>query len=167
MPHPKSRGSRLDPHSVNATLTTMRDAANLRAAGLTYRQIGETLGIDYGWARELVIRALDEAKYEAADVMRTEEGDRLNRLQRAVWQDALNGNLRAIDRVLKIMERRARLFGLDAPQRVDATVITWNPDELDAEVVRLVESLGHDDPGDGTSDMGRPQLPPGTAGTEG
>ena len=31
----------------------------------------------------------------------------------------MDGKLTAIDRVLKIMERRSKLVGLDAPDRVD------------------------------------------------
>ena len=31
----------------------------------------------------------------------------------------MDGKLTAIDRVLKIMERRSKLVGLDAPERVD------------------------------------------------
>ena len=35
-----------------------------------------------------------------------------------VWKQAKDGHLGAIDRVLKIQERRAKLLGLDAPSKV-------------------------------------------------
>jgi len=41
------------------------------------------------------------------------ELERLDAMQAAIWDDAMNGHLGAIDRVLKIMERRAKLLGLD------------------------------------------------------
>ena len=34
-----------------------------------------------------------------------------------------NGNYHAVDRVLKIMERRAKLLGLDAPAKVTQTTV--------------------------------------------
>jgi hypothetical protein len=43
---------------------------------------------------------------------------RLERLHAAVWPQAIRGDVNAVDRVLRIMERRARLLGLDAPKRV-------------------------------------------------
>ena len=42
----------------------------------------------------------------------------MDALQHAVWDKALDGDLSAMDRVIKIMDRRARLLGLDAPQQV-------------------------------------------------
>ena len=113
----------------------MVKAATLRAAGATYREIGQALDIDHTWARTLVLRSLDKAAYEAADVMRVEEGERLDRLQRAVWQQALGGDVRAVTAVLRIMERRARLFGLDAPTKVEVT------SDADEQIAGLAETL--------------------------
>lgn len=39
---------------------------------------------------------------------------RLDELQEVAWRFAMAGQLTGIDRVLKIMERRAKLLGLDA-----------------------------------------------------
>lgn len=113
----------------------MVKAATLRAAGATYREIGQALDIDHTWARTLVLRSLDKAAYEAADVMRVEEGERLDRLQRAVWQQALGGDVRAVAAVLRIMERRARLFGLDAPTKVEVT------SDADEQIAALADAL--------------------------
>lgn len=44
---------------------------------------------------------------------------RLDELQTAVWTKAKTGSLEAIDRVLKIMDRRAQLIGLDKPVKID------------------------------------------------
>lgn len=48
--------------------------------------------------------------------------------------------LQAIDRMIRIMERRAKLLGLDAPTKVE--VITL--DAIEAEIRRLNEELGLD-----------------------
>jgi hypothetical protein len=47
---------------------------------------------------------------------------RLDELQNAIWQRATDGEVRALDRVLHIMARRAKLLGLDAPQRQETKV---------------------------------------------
>ena len=45
---------------------------------------------------------------------RAQELARLDRMQVGLWPQVIKGNHGAIDRVLRIMERRARLLGLDA-----------------------------------------------------
>src|SRR5690606_5993712 len=45
--------------------------------------------------------------------------------------------LQAIDRILKIQERRAKLLGLDAPTKIEAITM----DALDAEIARLSAEL--------------------------
>ena len=44
---------------------------------------------------------------------------RLDVAQRAIWKKVVKGDLAAIDRLLKIMQRRAKLIGLDAPVKLD------------------------------------------------
>lgn len=127
--HGQSRASATLPSAVKANTETMLQAAQLRAAGATFREIGEALGIDYTWARTLVLKALEAAAYEAADMMRVQEGQRLDRMQRAVWRDAINGDVVGINTVLKIMDRRAKLFGLDSPVKLDARVSVGDVDE--------------------------------------
>ncbi len=46
--------------------------------------------------------------------------------------------LDAIDRLLKIQDRRAKLLGLDAPKKVEVITI----DAIDAEIARLTAELG-------------------------
>ena len=62
--------------------------------------------------------ALKATLQEPADELRTLELERLDRLLLGVWGQAAKGNQGAVDRALKIMERRARLLGLDAPTKV-------------------------------------------------
>ena len=114
----------------------MWQAAQLRAAGLTFREIGDQLDIDPTWARTLILRALEASKYEAADLLRTQEGMRLDTLQRAHWRAALAGDVKAAAVVLRVMDRRARLFGLDSPVQVEVTA------DVDAQIVALAGQVG-------------------------
>lgn len=128
-----------EPKSVATNTDLMLRAAALRATGASFRHIGEVLSIDPTWARTLVLRALEASAYEAADLMRTQEGQRLDRLQQAIWGQALAGDTRAVTAVLRIMERRAKLFGLDAPIQVEMEPPPGH-DEVD-EALRVI--LGH------------------------
>jgi hypothetical protein len=58
-------------------------------------------------------KALGEREAEAVDTHRALELTRLDALQRAVWEQAESGDVRALEAVLKIMDRRAKLLGLD------------------------------------------------------
>lgn len=114
-------------------------ALQLRTEGKTYRAIGAELGVSEAQAYEDVKRSLkelNEQQAELADEIRRLELERLDALYSAA-QDVLvafhpiisNGKrfddlvddgpkLAAIDRMLKVMDRRAKLLGLDAPTQV-------------------------------------------------
>ena len=47
------------------------------------------------------------------------ELERLDYLQTSLWSEALKGDERKTDRVLKIMERRSKYMGLDAPVKTE------------------------------------------------
>jgi hypothetical protein len=73
------------------------------------------------------------------------EISRLDRLLTVAWDLAMSGNLNAIDRILKIQERRARYQGLDAPISRPAEPEYLDSDVIDAEVLRLVRILEQGD----------------------
>ncbi|ORX01317.1 hypothetical protein [Mycolicibacillus trivialis] len=100
-------------------------ALALRREGLPYRVIAERLEWgDESSARYAVARLLDRTEAEEVAEMRYIEGERLDELQRTHWAAALAGDLDAGKMVLKVMERRARLFGLDAPSKVAVEQMT-------------------------------------------
>jgi hypothetical protein len=97
-----------------------RRALELRRAGATYEQIAAALGyFDSSGARKAVKKGLRQTLAEPAAELRQLELLRLDRLHETLWPRAVAGQVRAIDRVLRIMARRAALLGLDAPLRVD------------------------------------------------
>ena len=98
------------------------EALKLRMAGLSYSQIAQHLGVSKSTAHKAVIRALDRLNQriaEEAEQVRRLELERLDVMFRSLWPQVLKGNQGAIDRALRIMERRARLLGLDAAQKVN------------------------------------------------
>lgn len=96
----------------------------LRKAGFTYQEISSQVGITRSAAYKLVAAAMAEHKTTSAQEtqeLRALEAARLDHATRSIWTQVLNGNHGAIDRLLRIMERRAKLLGLDMPTKVSPT----------------------------------------------
>lgn len=109
------------------------EAMSLRLAGLSYDQIGARLGITPRTAQKIVREAVQRADTRQADQMRAVEGARLDRAQAAIWTRVLEGDLGAIQAFVQISNRRARMFGLDAPATVSI--------DVRAEMVSALEEL--------------------------
>lgn len=128
---------------VNAN-DKQRQALELRKAGVSYAEIATRLGYRSGsGAHAAVGAALKKTLQEPADELRKLEVERLDAMLLAIATQVRQGNHGAIDRALRIMERRAKLLGLDAPTRQDVTsggekiTVNW----------RMIES-GVNDAGD-------------------
>lgn len=148
-----------------ATAERRTRAIALRVAGVDFQTIADQLGYaSRGAAHTDISRALAQRKRDLdvqAGVAAALEVERLETMERAAWavlrrthilvsqgrvirddderplvDDA--PTLNAIDRLLKIQDRRAKLLGLDAPTKVE--VLT--DDAIDAEVRRLAAELG-------------------------
>jgi hypothetical protein len=105
-------------------LTRQSAALELRRAGQDYREIGRRLDVSKSQAHRYIRDALRECVEQingSADQLRAEELSRLDGMLGGLWADAKKGDPAAVDRVLKIGERRAKLLGLDAPARVEQT----------------------------------------------
>lgn len=151
--------------------TAERDAyaCTLRERGLSYRAIAEQMGYhNHSGARFAVERALKAIVQEPAEDLRTLELARLDRMWQAcvkvletthytvsegrlVWIGP-EGEARpleddgpvlaAIDRMLKIQDRRAKLLGLDAPVKVNANLTAAPPvPEVDAMIAQARERM--------------------------
>jgi hypothetical protein len=104
------------------TIEKERRALGLRRAGITYDEIARQVGYaNASGARKAVMRGLKRTLQDDADATRQLEADRLDRLQAGVWNAAAGGDVQALDRVLKIMDRRAKLLGLDVPAKHELT----------------------------------------------
>lgn len=116
------------------TIERERRVLELRRAGATFETIANTLGLSHrSDAAKICKRAMARPLIEPARELRQLEATRLDELQYAVWNKALNGDLDAFDRVLKVMERRAKLFGLDHSAKIAEAQLA-----LEADKVRLI-----------------------------
>ena len=98
----------------------VRIAERLNVSGATIsRDVKE---IEAQW-REQTIATLDSAK--AKDV------ERIERLIAGIWERAINGEMQAIDRMLKLLNHRAKLLGLYAPEAHELSGPNGGPVRLD------------------------------------
>jgi hypothetical protein len=98
-------------------------ALELHLAGATYDAIAQAVGYsDRGHAHKAVQTALtDLGRPPPPDEVLATEIARLDAMLTGLWGKARRGDVQAIDRVLKIQERRAalrQLSGADAPEKV-------------------------------------------------
>jgi hypothetical protein len=139
----RKRGSPIasTPKSANAILEEaelIRMALSLRLKGHSYRQIAVALKakgveVSYSTIRRYVMFALEESISDAteqANALRDMELARLDDLMRQINSRYLNTqqnpvtpqvHLAALDRVIRIIDMRAKLLGLHAPTRTDLT----------------------------------------------
>lgn len=132
---------------------------DLRLRGGTYREIAEEAGCSLSHAWRLVTRAVEawnEEAAEGAEVLRRIEAERLDGITRRLWPliDCDDPALPAVDRMLRVMERRAKLLGLDAPAKIAPTNpegdAAYNPYEelADADLLALARAVVDNASGD-------------------
>jgi hypothetical protein len=97
---------------------------------------------------------------ESADQVRQIEVETLNDLQAAIMPRATkaaaadyctDGQDKAMDRVVRIMERRAKLLGLDAPTRNEHTVTV-------TAVIAAIKALGPDERREAMAELGAAEV---------
>jgi len=113
--------SKTSPRRIEAAAKHV-EALQLRKAGATYQQIADTLGYSVAGAEKAVKSALADMKHEPAQELIILERARLDALLMGIWAQAVKGNQGAIDRALRIMERRAKLLGLDMPVQMQVNM---------------------------------------------
>jgi hypothetical protein len=123
-----------------ASADRRRAAVELRIAGKSWQEIADLLHYDSkASACTDVRRALEKAVAKLnvpLEAHRQLELDRLDAMQNALWDKVLAGDTKAIDTSLRLMDRRAKLLGLDAPQRHELTL-----ESIDAALADVEEQL--------------------------
>ena len=98
-------------------------ALELRKQGHTFDQIAKMMNYaDKSAAARHVREAIREIIAEPTREVVEYEKLRLDNMLVGIYREATTGNLKAIDRVIKIMERRSALLGLDAPKKTETTL---------------------------------------------
>ena len=116
----------------------------LRSQSFTWRAIADAVGYASGaGALKAYMRAIKRQQQEPVEAALFMELSRLDELQSTYWEPAVQGNMRAGEFVLKIMDRRAKLLGLDAPTKIQAEVVSYEggAGSLDAEVDRIARII--------------------------
>jgi hypothetical protein len=134
----------------------------LRRAGFTFQRIAEEVGYATpSGAQRALERIMTRNIPQAPEEFRWQELDRLDRMQVALWPRAMKGDDRAIGTIIRLMERRARLVGIDAPQRIQAEVVNYDGTrDIDGDIERIVNLIRGVDSGEplevegGTSESG-------------
>jgi hypothetical protein len=105
-----------------ATSERRKQAIALRIAGMDWQTIADRLAYaDRGAACKDVSRALKKnlkEEGEQADLLRHMTVQRYDRLQSAYWAQALKGDARAADIVLKCLAGRSKIEGTEAPNKL-------------------------------------------------
>ena len=134
----------------------------LRRAGFTFQRIAEEVGYATpSGAQRALERIMTRNIPQAPEEFRWQELDHLDRMQVALWPRAMKGDDRAIGTIIRLMERRARLVGIDAPQRIQAEVVNYDGTrDIDGDIERIVNLIRGVDSGEplevegGTSESG-------------
>lgn len=134
-PTPLDRGAELEAKELKVL--------DLRRAGFTFQRIAEEVGYaTASGAQRALERIMTRNLPQAPEEFRWQELDRLDRMQVALWPRAMKGDDRAINTIVRLMERRARLVGIDAPQRIQAEVVNYDGTrDIDGDIERIVNLI--------------------------
>ena len=139
-------------------------AAELRSRSVTYQQIGDFLGMTRQAAHQAVQRAIRDIPKDGAEETLRLELEKLDFLERKLFIIMEKEHLRvsnsgkvvtvdgelilddgpvmqAIQGLLKVSERRAKLLGINAPEKHEFITL----DTVESEIKRLEAKLGESD----------------------
>jgi hypothetical protein len=135
------------PHAADRLRTAERRAEvlRLRLAGLQFADIAAQLDppVSKQRAHQLYRAALAEVVREPGEAVIKAELLRLDMLWRALLPQALRGSARHVEVAVRLLERRARMLGLDAPTRAEVHLTGEEVEALDTEIEALLAAAGH------------------------
>lgn len=95
-----------------------RLALDLRRSGASYRQIADALDISVATAHKRVRAGLRMVIQEPAEALLKIELDRLDAMLAGLWGGVTAGDPKAVLAAVKVETLRAKLLGLEQPQKV-------------------------------------------------
>ncbi len=107
-------------HNRNKDIAKARNVEllRMRIEGKTLDEIARHFNIKGPTAARIISETLAGAVNLRAEELREIENARLDVAQAAIWSKVKKGNMDAIDSFIRLSARRARMNGLDAPQKV-------------------------------------------------
>ena len=136
-------------------------AFEMRLANRPWKEVAEALGVSRPTATKLVEEYKEALLTPQAEQLRKVENEKLDRIEALAWRllednhvafqhgkvVTLDGKpiedtepiFKGINSVLKVAERRAKLWGLDTPVKTEHVVTTKSP--IDASVMDLVAQM--------------------------
>lgn len=120
MTHPSARQD-----EVQREARRVRVAQLLLAGVRDQSRIAEQLGVGQSTISRDIKTLEARWAVEAVQDIAAAKGldlERIERLISALWGDAIKGKWLATDRVLSLMQHRAKLLGLEAPEKADINV---------------------------------------------
>lgn len=111
----RNDGAKTAPSKIPAAIRREK-ALELRAEGRTIRWIAGKLGVSKSQVQRDIEKELQAAaadRKKIAGLIIDLELVKLDAIEKTAWEHIQDGELSAIDRVLRSMERRAKLLGLD------------------------------------------------------
>lgn len=111
----------------------------LRRLGMTWDDIARQVGYSHGsGAQTAFMRAANRVVAEDVQAVRQLQQDRLDTALQAIWTDILAGDIPAINTMIRLEERRAKLLGLDQPVRIQTEVVTYDADDIRTRLAQLI-----------------------------
>lgn len=117
----------------------------LRNAGVTFTDIARKESISTTQARKDLTAGLRDLLADTAEDMIARQRSVIIDVQKANYKKMLEGDVDAARLILSSLEREAKLFGLDAPTRVNVGV---SDIEFAEKTAALIESVGGTPPAD-------------------
>lgn len=152
---------------LHETIEKERQVLELRLAHHRWNDIASAVGYQSaGAAYNAYRRALTRTLQEPAEEVRTQERERLDRIANALYRRALNGDLPAIDRLLRVMEQRQKLLGLQVTQVKHDVTINEGGSEFDERVRELAYLVAQNRTDPNGLDGGITPILDGTGATE-
>lgn len=114
----------------------------LRKAGFSYEVIGKQVGLSRAGAYKAVKRHMEKIDAECTDLaddVRQLELQRLDEITSTIWPYVIQGQTQYIDRILKVMDRRARYLGIDAPEKQEIRQEVVEGDSALSELARRLD----------------------------
>ena len=136
-------------------------ALTLRLAGNSFDAIAAEVGYASRSGAYAAVRTLLQAQMadasESADELRKIELDRLDVMAAALWPKVKKGDNAAIDRYLRLQDRRAKYLGLDAPTKQELTGKDGEAIRIDARELLIGRIAGLVERATADNDTSKPE----------